>query len=387
MADSTLRPCFETDPTVQWVAHHPGPWFALIWAPILLIGPLIDAAAAGQLLRVVSVLALAAGYVLTVCLPFTAGTRQRVRAELVFVLLLALGAGYLVAWHVDAQFIYALLAIGAALAVRQRRALSVIVALTISAAVQTGIAQASLNVGMLLGFATFMAGIGNFLVQYLIGLIGELTRTQQRLAQSAVAEERLRFSRDLHDLLGHTLSVMVVKAEAIRRLAGHDPQSAAQHAADIETIGRHALTEVREAVTGYRSVGLAEELANASRALAADGILVQITETAGPLDAHLDSLLGWVVREGTTNVLRHAGAGRCSITIAQAASTVRLEIVDDGRGAAGRGVAGRGLADGSGLRGLRERIDEYGGVLTAAATSTGFRLAASVPQRTRAETR
>lgn len=387
MADSTLRPCFETDPTVQWVAHHPGPWFALIWTPILLIGPLIDAAVGGQPLRILSVLALAAGYILAVCLPFAVGTRQRTRSELAFVLLLALGAGYLVAWRVDAQFVYPLLAIGAALAVRQSRALSVIAALTISAAVQTGIQEASLDVGMFLGFATFMAGIGTFLVQYLIGLIGELTRTQHRLARSAVAEERLRFSRDLHDLLGHTLSVMVVKAEAIRRLLARQPDVAAQHAADIETIGRHALTEVREAVTGYRSVGLAEELANASRALAADGILVQLTEPADALDAHVDSLLGWVVREGTTNVLRHADASRCSITITLADGVVHVEILDDGRGPTERRTAEGGTADGSGLRGLAERIDEYGGVLTAAATATGFRLAASIPQRTRAEAR
>jgi two-component system sensor histidine kinase DesK len=349
-----------------------------MWAPILLIGPLIDASVGGQLARVLSVIVLAGGYTLAIWLPFAAGPRASKRSELAFVLLLALGAGYLVAWHVDAEFVYPLLAIGAAIAVRQRWALGMIAAVTISGAVQTGIDRGSLDIGMLLGFATFMAGIGNFLVQYLVGLVNELTRTQERLAQTAVAEERLRFSRDLHDLLGHTLSVIVVKAQAIRRLIERDPDVATVHAADIETIGRHALTEVREAVTGYRSVGLADELANARRALEAVGILVHIAQPAHTLEAHLDSLLGWVVREAITNVLKHADATRCSITITTADSVVRIEIVDDGQGRADRADA---RVDGSGLRGLRERVEEYGGVLTATTTSTGFRLAASIPER------
>jgi len=364
---------------MEWLARHPGPWFALVWVPILLVGPLIDACVAGQLLRVLSVILLGAVNVVAVCLPFMIGRDRPRGPELAFACVLAVSAAYLVIWRVDGPFVYPLLAIAAAVAVRQGRALSVIAAVTISAAVQTGIERGSLDAGMFLGFATFMAGIGNYLVQYLIRIITELTSTRERLAHAAVAEERLRFSRDLHDLLGHTLSVIVVKAEAIRRIVSEHPDAAAQHATDVETIGRHALTEVREAVSGYRSVGLDEELAGARAALEADGIQVHITRAHRALDAHVDSLLGWIVREGTTNVLRHADASRCTIIVTSAHGVPKIEIVDDGKGGS--------PVEGSGLRGLRERVDEYGGVVTAVTTSTGFRLAASVPERARTRAR
>jgi two-component system sensor histidine kinase DesK len=359
---------------MQWLARHPGPWFALIWVPFLLIGPLVDASIAGQPLRVVCVLVLAAANVATVSIPFVPHASRW--SELAAIGLAALSVAYLFAWRTDEEFVYPLLAIAAAVAVRRRWALGVICGLTISGAVQTGLERGSLDVGMFLGFATFMAGISNFLVHYLIGVIAELSEAQNRLAQTAVAEERLRFSRDLHDLLGHTLSVIVVKAQAVRRLATRDPDAAAEHASNIETIGRHALTEVREAVTGYRSVGLAEELANAQSALQAAGVLVRVTHEALGLDAHLDSLLGWVVREGSTNVLKHSDASRCTIEVTVKNGIARVEVIDDGSG----GSAG----DGSGLKGLRERVDEYGGVVTAGRVPGGFRLAASVPERTQA---
>lgn len=369
--DSPSSACVQPEPAMQWLARHPGPWFALIWVPFLLIGPLVDAAIAGQPLRIASVLVLAAANVATVSLPFARNASRW--SELAAIGLAALSVAYLFAWRTDEEFVYPLLAIAAAVAVRQRWALGMICALTISGSVQTGIERGSLDIGMFLGFATFMAGIGNFLVKYLIGVVTELSNAQTRLAQTAIAEERLRFSRDLHDLLGHTLSVIVVKAQAIRRLSTHDPEAAAEHASNIETIGRHALTEVREAVTGYRSVGLAEELASAQAALQAAGVIVHVTHNAPGLDSHLDSLLGWVVREGTTNVLKHAGAGRCTIGVTLRHGIARVEVVDDGSG----GPA----ADGSGLKGLRERVDEYGGVLTAGSVPGGFRLAASVPER------
>lgn len=363
--------CAESEPALQWLARHRGPWFALIWVPFLLIGPLIDASIASQPLRVASVLVLAAANVATVSIPFA---RNRGRwAEPAAIGLAVLSVAYLVAWRSDEEFVYPLLAIAAAVAVRQRWALGMICALTISGAVQTGIERGSVDIGVFLGFATFMAGFGNLLVQYLIGVIAELSAAQSRLAQAAVAEERLRFSRDLHDLLGHTLSVIVVKAQAVRRLVTRDPDAAAEHASNIETIGRHALTEVRETVTGYRAVGLVEELANARSALQAAGVLVRVTHRAVGLDAHLDSLLGWVVREASTNVLKHAGATRCTIDVTSESGIARVEVVDDGRGGPG--------AAGSGLTGLRERLDEYGGVLTASSVDGGFRLAASVPER------
>ncbi|MEU8298852.1 sensor histidine kinase [Micromonospora sp. NPDC048909] len=372
--DETLD-CVRIEPAFAWVARHPGPWFALIWAPVLLLAPVVDSLADRQVLRTAHLLLLGAVYALTVRLPFRAGLRGRRTPEVALLVLTVLCTAYLVVWRTDREFVFPLLAIAAAVAVRQRGALGMIASLTISGAVAAGLESGSLDVALFLGFSTFFAGVGTYLVQYLVGVVGELTRTREQLARVAVSEERLRFSRDLHDLLGHTLSVVVIKAEAIRRLLGRDPEAATEHARNIETIGRQALTEVREAVTGYRSVRLREELANASTALSAADIRVAVTPPVVELDAQVDSLLGWVVREGATNVLRHAGATSCHITVTSDGEHASVEVVDDGRG--------RAATDGSGLRGLRERVEDLGGELTATATPSGFRLAASVPAQAR----
>ncbi|MFK3979024.1 sensor histidine kinase [Micromonospora sp. NPDC050397] len=374
--DSTLD-CVEIDPTTAWVARHPGPWFALVWMPVLLLAPVVAAVGAGQVLRTGSLVLLGAAYAATVRLPFQAGVRAHRNAEWLLLLLAVLGTGYLVAWRTDREFVFPLLAIAAAVAVRPRWALSLIWSLAVSGAIAAGVESRSLQAALFLGFSTFFAGAATFLVQYLVGVVDELTRTREQLTRAAVAQERLRLSRDLHDLLGHTLSVVVVKAEAVRRLLDRDPEAAVEHAGDIESIGRRALTEVREAVSGYRSVSLAEELSNARTALTAGNVRVDISAPAVALDPRVDSLLGWVVREGTTNVLRHARAGGCRITVAFDGAIARVEVVDDGDGNEGRdGYPGDG---GSGLRGLRERVADLGGELTAATTGSGFRLAVAVP--------
>ena len=353
----------EREPTLDWLARHPGPWFGLVWAPVLLVAPVVDAARAGQPGRVAYLLGLGAAFAATV-------TR---RGEVAFALFAAACAGYLVLWRTDRVFVFPLLAIAAALAVRQRWALSLVSSVTISGALAAGFESRSLDTALALAFATFLAGVATFVVRYLVGVVGELTRTRERLAETAVAGERERFSRDLHDLLGHTLSVIVVKAQAVRRLVPLDPAAATEHARDVETIGRQALTEVREAVGGYRAVHLDRELANAAAALSAGNVRAEVVPPPAPLAGPADALLGWVVREGTTNVLRHAAASRCriAVTVSVQDATVRVEITDDGRG----GFVG----EGSGLRGLRERVEAAGGSLDAAATPGGFRLAASVP--------
>lgn len=372
--DDEVLDCAETEPAMEWVARHPGPWFALVWAPVLLVAPVADSVAEGQVLRVLHLVLLGVVYAATAWLPFRPGPHRRRAAEGAFALLVVASTGYLVAWRTDREFVFPLLALSAAVAVRRRSALPVIGSLTISGAVAEGVESGSLDAGLFLGFAIYFAGVGTFAVQYLVGVVSELTRTREQLARAAVSDERLRFSRDLHDLLGHTLSVIVVKAQAVRRLIERDQPAATENARDIETIGRQALHEVREAVTGYRSVRLVEELANARAALAAGNIRAEITPPPAGLDDRVDSLLGWVVREGTTNVLRHAGARRCRVAVVADGEAAGVEIIDDGRG----GPAG----DGSGLRGLRERVEAMGGELSATATPHGFRLAASVPVHT-----
>jgi two-component system sensor histidine kinase DesK len=216
----------------------------------------------------------------------------------------------------------------------------------------------------------------------LLETVAELRRTRAELARVAVAEERERFSRDLHDLLGHTLSVMVVKAQAVRRLASVDPDAAAAHAADIERVGRSALLDVRQAVDAMRAPTLPEELAGARDALEAAGIRTTIEAGAGnflgDLPGDAGAVLAWALREGVTNVLRHSGAGSCRIEVTDHGDHTELLIVDDGVGAP-TAPPDSSLARVGGLDGLRDRVRAAGGSVDAGSTGEGFRLAASVP--------
>ncbi|MFD0235394.1 histidine kinase [Streptomyces decoyicus] len=190
-----------------------------------------------------------------------------------------------------------------------------------------------------IGYGTFLSGMVTATVLSLFDTIQELNTTRQELARSAVEKERLRFSRDLHDLLGHTLSVVVVKAEAVRRLAPRNLDAALAQAADIEAVGRQALTEIREAVTGYREGSLTTELDRARSVLEAAGIEPVVRQAGPPLPPQAGALLGWVVREGVTNAVRHSGATHCEIDVHADEERVRLTITDDGRGPLSSGAA------------------------------------------------
>ncbi|MCX5065619.1 sensor histidine kinase [Micromonospora lupini] len=219
---------------------------------------------------------------------------------------------------------------------------------------------------------TVLAGTLTLAFSRTARLVEELRRTQRELARTAVQQERLRFARDLHDLLGHTLSLVVVKAEVVRRIAPTDPLRAAAEAADIERIGRTALSEVREAVTGYRERSFGRELDSVRTALADVGISVTVRETHHPLGVEADDAFGWALREGVTNVLRHSRASRCEIEVAADARESVLTIRDDG-------VGGR-PQPGNGLRGLTERLEQAGGELhVAPVRSGGMLLTARVP--------
>ncbi|HEY7811908.1 MAG TPA: histidine kinase, partial [Nakamurella sp.] len=198
----------------------------------------------------------------------------------------------------------------------------------------------------------------------------------------------LRFARDLHDLLGHSLSVIVVKAELIRRTASRDPDAATTAAADIETVGRRALVEVRDAVSGYRRADLRAEAARAEHALTEAGIATTVRMTTSVIDPESDAILGWAVREGATNVLRHSGASRCTIAVSVRDERIMLVIADDGAAAArSEPDAAQGLP-GNGLRGLSERVAVAGGWVHAGVPreatespygATGFLLTVSLP--------
>ncbi|MEU1009740.1 sensor histidine kinase [Streptomyces sp. NPDC005890] len=226
-----------------------------------------------------------------------------------------------------------------------------------------------------MAYGTFISAMVTAAILSLSEAVRELRAAREELARRAVEQERLRFSRDLHDLLGHTLSVVVVKSEAARRLAPRDLVAALAQISDIESVGRQALTEIREAVTGYREGSLATELTRARSALSAASVQPVVRQSGAPLAPQTEALLGWVVREAVTNVVRHSRASRCEITVEGAAEQVRLTVTDDGRGTGTGGGAG-----GTGLKGLAERLAAAGGSLTAGpAPRGGFTVTADLP--------
>ncbi|MGW5623371.1 sensor histidine kinase [Streptomyces olivaceus] len=235
--------------------------------------------------------------------------------------------------------------------------------------------------GLNIAYGTFLSTMVTAAILSLSDAVRQLRAAREELATRAVAEERLRFSRDLHDLLGHTLSVIVVKAEAARRLAPRDLDSTLTQVYDIESVGRQALTEVREAVTGYREGSLATDLDRARSALGAADVDPVVHRSGPPLPPQAEALLGWVVREAVTNVVRHSGASRCEIAVAGGADRVRLTVTDNGTGGGGH-VRGTG----TGLTGLTERLATAGGSLTAGAGPRGgFSVTAELPLREVAE--
>ncbi len=198
----------------------------------------------------------------------------------------------------------------------------------------------------------------------------KLRLNQEEIERLAKIAERERIARDLHDLLGHTLSLNVLKARLANKLINRDNEKAIQEVAEIEQISRDALQEVREAVQGYRNVGLAGELENTRLALVAADIAGDFSIAETTLEPAQDNILSMTLRESVTNVIRHSGAKRCRVQLSQSDSVIRLEIDDDGRG--GRFV------EGSGMSGMRERLVAGGGALHIDG-SKGMKVAASLP--------
>jgi two-component system sensor histidine kinase DesK len=203
----------------------------------------------------------------------------------------------------------------------------------------------------------------------------ELGDTRLRMAQEEVERlaklaERERIARDLHDLLGHTLSVVVLKSELAQKLMARDPARAQQEIAEIERISRQGLADVREAVTGYRSSGLTAEIEHVRETLTAAGIDTTIEARSVKLAPAQETALSLALREAATNVIRHAAATRCHIKFYAQDGSALMEVKDDGRG--GESPFGNGLI------GMRERINALGGALQRE-TTNGTRLMISLP--------
>ncbi len=244
-----------------------------------------------------------------------------------------------------------------------------------------GLAIITLVLGIFSGMAWLVlptAAIGLWATAFVrqVAAVAELKAAREELARLAVSEERLRFARDLHDLLGHSLSLITLKSELAGRLLPAAPERAATEVRDIEGVARQALSEVREAVAGYRRPSLDEELKGASEMLEAAGISCRIENEVGVLPSEVDAILAWTVREGTTNVIRHSQAKHCRVLLARDGEEVYAEITDDGEGS----QKGNPKTPASGLSGLAERVRTLAGQVEAGSPPDGgFRLRVSLP--------
>jgi two-component system, NarL family, sensor histidine kinase DesK len=269
---------------------------------------------------------------------------------------------------------YYVIALGGIRLPRPWNMISVVATAAIAtAATAIGGANHSASGGIGLG----LLGIGAAMV-----VMGEMMRANRELmaaraevARLAVADERARFARDLHDLLGHSLSVIALKAQLAQKRLPDDPETAAADVADIEAVTRDALREVRQAVSGYHRPALDAELEGARTALGAAGIETTIDRPQVALPPDVEAVLAWTVREAATNVIRHSGARHSAIRVVPALGEAVVEVVDDGCGDPGENGSGHGLV------GLEARVRDAGGRLEAGPREDGpgFRVRAVVP--------
>ena len=208
--------------------------------------------------------------------------------------------------------------------------------------------------------------------------VRQLRATQGKMARLAVAEERSRLARDLHDVLGHSLTTITVKAGLARRVleTSSDRQRAIDEVRDVEELARQALTDVRATVSGYRTASLPAELVGARAALSAAGIAADLPHAVDNVTGGLQTTFAYVLREGVTNVIRHSNASRCEVRLGD----TWLEVRDNGQSAADVVISSRATGGGHGLSGLSERVAEVNGTLDAGPLPEGgFMLRVSVP--------
>jgi len=191
--------------------------------------------------------------------------------------------------------------------------------------------------------------------------MNQLRATQDQLSQLAAERERGRMARDIHDILGHSLTVITVKSELANRLIDADPTRAKSEVAEIEQLARGALADVRATVAGARGVTISSELAAARAALEAAGICAELPSATDAVSPAHRELAGWIVREGITNVVRHSGATRCAVRL----TPDEIEVADDGVGPVASSASSTGLA------GLRERVEEAGGTMSIGRSDMG----------------
>jgi two-component system sensor histidine kinase DesK len=213
-------------------------------------------------------------------------------------------------------------------------------------------------------FGTLVAALAIWGISQAINRNIEVLAVREENARLALEDERNRFARDLHDILGHSLTVITVKAELAQKLFDVDPVRARAEVADLERLSRDALADVRRAVEGYRELTLPGELARARMALEAAEIEAHLPNSTDDVPSSLRELFAWTIREGVTNVVRHSGATRCTVTL----TSTSAEVADDGHGVEAAPLHGNGLL------GLHERAAAVGATVVATAQHPGFSL-------------
>lgn len=347
----------------------PGTWLAAVWM-FFLVNPLLEAwdhrDEARGMLGILAVLLFAAGY-LFVWSRFRA-RRLRLSYEtpqpegvLTFagLALLSLATVLLVGEHGLATVAY----LGVAGVILFPSVVGLAVAAAMAAGVVLSGALDSWGSQAGTAFGVLAASFAVYGMRLVMSRNLELLRAQEENAALAIEGERSRVARDLHDILGHSLTVITVKAELARRLLDDDPDRARAELDDVERLSRDALSDVRRTVAGFREVTLPGELAKARSALEAADIAARLPGSAEEVPSELRELFAWTVREGITNVIRHSGARSCEVVLHPDA----VEIRDDGRGPGG-GPAGVGLA------GLRERAAAADATVVTRALSPGYSL-------------
>jgi len=367
---------------MNWVERF-GNYAALGW--LFLLWPPLDAYLRGKVPGLQGAVLAVALIIYTLIYAWycLAGHRLRHRvipvATVASLTVLAVVLDHLSGEAANNNFLIALLVAGFALP--KRRAL---IAFFLVAAIMIveGVLLAKLTAGqfilqlVLTLPSVVLFGGGAMGLRYLLASLAELRAARAEVAQHATDRERSRIARDLHDLLGHSLSLITLKGELATRLL---PEGApgVDEVRDMVALSREALQQVRDAVSGYRQPTLATELMAARVALRAAGMDLEVQQDVGALDRETEAVLGWVIREGCTNVIRHSGAKHCRIHLTRKLGQLQIEVANDG-------WLVPQVPAGNGLRGLEERLSALGGTLDAFALPTaGFRLVATVPAQSR----
>ncbi|MHC3474078.1 sensor histidine kinase [Streptomyces sp. 7R007] len=225
--------------------------------------------------------------------------------------------------------------------------------------------------------STLLCGLVVYGFTWLTDLVVRVQATRGELARTAVANERLRFARDLHDLLGYSLSAITLKCELVHRIALSHPERAREEIESVLDISRQSLADVRMVASGYRKMSLSQEATSAGSVLGAAGVDVEVDVRLGPLAPQVDTVLATVLREGITNVLRHSEVRCCTIRAWEQRGQAMLSVVNDGVDPARRDPSPH---RGSGLGNLAVRLSDVGGSLIASVREDGrFEVLAKAP--------